>query len=114
MRRGYYAYWQDEDVLPINETQRAEIAKLKAEFVRRFEEISFKKGERITLDPYFRHLKLGAGDDPCKTLELFKWGPWEFAHLRKWVVGYLNLKGFEEIYHYRLRSPVGAIEFYKN
>lgn len=113
MRKSYDDYWKG-DISPINRTQEEEVARLKADFVKTIEIMKFKKGERIAIDPYFRHIKSGEGDLPAREKEvLFKWGPWEFQHIQNWVRAYLNMIGFEEVYHFMLRSPIGAIEFVK-
>lgn len=114
MRKSYQKYWNYPDVVPINEKQRSEVAELKANFVREFEMLTFKEGDKISLDPYRRYIKVGIGDVPAKEGEiLFMWGPWEMNHIKNWVRAYLNLMGFKENYHFWARDPVGVIEFIK-
>ena len=110
-RKSYDRYWKKPDVLPINEIQRKEIARLKAEFVSWVENMEFTKDSHINIDPLTFELKAGEGDNHGK--RLYKWSYWEFYYVRKWVVGYLNLAGFSESYHFYLRPPIGVIEFRK-
>lgn len=113
-RKTYQEYWRGEDVSPLNDSQKKEIAQIKADFVNSIELMKFKKDERITIDPYFRHIKRREGDLTALDKDiLFKWGPWEFNHIQRWLRAYLNMIGFQEVYHFYARSPIGAIEFYK-
>lgn len=116
-RKNFLAIWEEGDISPINESQRSEVEEIKSTFARAFAQMKFKKGDRITIDPHFRHIKRGVGDLPAREYGenevLFKWGPWEFSHIKNWVRNYLQQLGFEEAYHFQSRAPIGAIEFIK-
>lgn len=114
-RKDYLAYWKPGDISPINEAQKEEVEKIKSDFIRELKNMEFKRGDRITIDPYFRHIRLGEGDYlPVKESKvIFKWGFWEFYHIKNWVRSYINSVGFHEVYHFYARSPIGAIEFEK-
>ena len=108
-RKDYESYWKSQDVLPINEAQCEEVARLKEEFVLWLEKNKFPKGARINIDPMTFELKEGEGDSIVSRRK-YKWNSWEFSHIRKWVLRYLSMEGFDECYHFQLRAPIGVIE----
>lgn len=112
-RKSYKKYWV-EDICPINDSQKEEVARLKGNFVESIELMKFEQNMRVTIDPFYRHIRIGEGDSTLREEDiLFKWGPWEFRHIQNWVKSYLNMIGFVEVYHFYARSPIGAIELMK-
>ena len=125
MRRSYTQYWKGTDIKPRTD-QIEEIVELKTRFVQEFESwdnnpdahrcygFSNPKYTCITVDPQERCVRTGESDLCRKSdVVIFKCGPWEWNHIRKYILEYLRLRGYTESYHNVARYPIGNIELIK-